>query len=93
MNKKLFICILAAGSIAAVAMTNLNIVSNQKDLSNLTLANVEALAENENGPKPSCFWHAEKLTCPNGRTIDRSVCVSDGDGNSCDCGAVTHSCP
>ena len=44
MNKKKFFGLLAAGLIAAVATTNLNLVSNEKGLSGASLANIEALA-------------------------------------------------
>ena len=49
MNKKKIFGLLAAGLIAAVATTNLNIVSNEKGLSNISLANVEMLAYGESG--------------------------------------------
>ena len=45
MNKKKIIGLLAAGLIAAVATTNLNIATQESGLSEVSLANVEALAQ------------------------------------------------
>lgn len=38
---------------------------------------------------PTCKWHTE--ICPNTGTL-REVCLVDGDGIICDCGAVSRPC-
>ena len=54
MNKKKIIGLLAAGLIAAVATTNLNIATQESGLSEVSLANVEALADSEKPPVYNC---------------------------------------
>ena len=91
MNKKIYFGLLAIGAVAVIATTNLNIASNKKGLSEISLANVEALALNED-PIGDCTWIMDTKECPNGDILIRGECRMDGDGLSCSCGAVTHKC-
>jgi len=61
-NKKIFI-FLAALSIAVISAFNLSINTSESGLSNVSLDNVEALAQESNGPK--CI-QVKGLCCSNG---------------------------
>ena len=66
---------------------------NKIVLPNTVLATIEALADGED-PNSSCKWLKETCPKPNWYTPgkEREVCLSDGDGNSCTCGATTRPC-
>ena len=68
MNKKKIFGLLAAGLIAAVATTNLNLVSSEKGLSGAFLANIEALASEDDDYAPSNCWYDIEYT---GNPIDK----------------------
>lgn len=53
------------------------------------LENLEALAENESGGG-SCHWKQMDCTNPNNGSYEG--CLSNGNGNSCTCGAVSRDC-
>ena len=84
---------LAAVIVAVAAIVHVNIVSNREVLSDLLLANVEALANRED-PTGDCKWHKEKCpaSCWYCSGTEREVCLNDGDGNSCSCGDTTRPC-
>ena len=77
--------ILKAAFVAAFAMiAGYGVYNSQKDvvLSDLALANVEALASGEGSG--TCRWKrtADSYGCP------VHSCVANGDGNICKCGSV-----
>lgn len=77
--------IIFAALVVAVAFAGYNRVQSQNEkstLSDLALANVEALADNESST--SCRW--SRVQDSSGCTYHN--CVSNGDGNSCTCGAT-----
>ena len=84
MKKKIFggIAVLA---IAVVAAWNVNVNSRTNGMSDVMLANVEALAQESTG---SCKWKV--IQCPFPSNAGYGVCITNGDGVSCDCGSSTH---
>ena len=56
----------------------------------ILLSNNSASAQGreEVGGELTCKWAGQ--TCTTG--VEREVCLSDGDGNSCTCGTVTRPC-
>lgn len=76
MKKKIF----GAAIIAAMAVAagwNFNQSKNETQLSDLTMANVEALARNESGEKKSCFRSITKAP------DDGSLALSARDCSDC----------
>ncbi|MDR1582346.1 MAG: NVEALA domain-containing protein [Prevotellaceae bacterium] len=73
MKKKIFggIAILA---IAAVAVINVNLSSKSNDLSSVSLANIEALAQNAK----KALAYEETSECPNGCYPNGSGCYCNG---------------
>jgi hypothetical protein len=84
--------------IAAVAAWNVNLGSKNDQLSGISLANVEALADgdtenkdkdkDEDEDSDKCKW--KNIQCPFPSKAGYGVCVSNGDGVECRCGATTH---
>jgi len=73
--------------IVAVAVWNVNLSSQTKGMSNIMLANVEALAgESSDG---SCKWKQVSCGIFSG---SYEACLTNGDGNTCSCGTVTRDC-
>jgi hypothetical protein len=88
MNRK--ILFLIAGAVIAVA-ASWNVsrsTSEEALLSDVTLENIEALA-NENGGSGGCKW--KSLRCSKGSGYYEG-CLSNGDGNSCSCGTISRDC-
>jgi len=91
MKKKVFggIAILA---IAVVAAWNVNLSKHDSGLSGVSLANVEALAQDNGESSPntsgSCKW--KNIQCPFPSQLGYGVCISNGDGVACNCGGTTH---
>ncbi len=86
MNKKI-LCGIGVLAIMTVTVFNLNFNSNENVLSSLTLANVEALAgENDSGHKGWSEDKAETTSYMNGREYKRNViinCYEGGPQSSC----------
>ena len=83
MKKKIFgVALIAAMAVAAG--WNFNQGKNEVDLSDLTLANVEALASGEGGS--SCRWR----TGHSSATGWVAICDSYGVGDNCSCGSVKY---
>jgi len=78
MNRKILFG-LAVLAIAVLATFNVTVSSKGDGLSDLSLANVEALARNENNG--SCKWRSERMT---GGYL--AICDSKGVGYDCTCG-------
>ena len=79
-------------AIAAVAALNVNLGNQGNWLSDISLANVEALAGNEPGEGSggqACYW--KNLKCKDGVNTYEG-CLSNGDGNACTCGSVSRNC-
>ena len=75
MNKK----VMKAAFVAAIAMVSgINVFNAQKSeaLSDIALANVEALAQNESGDF-NCWWDS----------VDYKICYKGGDHLGCPCGS------
>jgi hypothetical protein len=74
MNRKILLSGFAALSIAVVAVFNLGLVSKSSNLSDVSLANVEALAASANGGL------ADEINwlCPNGCYLNGSGCYCYG---------------
>lgn len=69
--KKIFLSSIAALAIGAVAVFNLNIANQDSAMSDVSLANVEALASGENGVRiTTCLGLWGTCTLPSG-TISR----------------------
>lgn len=79
--KKLF-GIIAIAAIAAVAGWNFIQSNNEVELSDLALANIDALAINENVWHEGCTWR----TGHSSLTGWIAICDNWGVGNSCTCG-------
>lgn len=77
--KKLF-GIIAIAAIAVAAGWNFNQSQDEVELSDLALANVEALASGEDGS--NCKWERKK---DNFGCVYHD-CVSNGSGDPCKCG-------
>ena len=91
-----FICLFAIAMIAVgVAVFNLNLDTRGGGLSDVALANIEALAQSEIGDGyGDCFWRSALVICK-GEEMYVSFCVFEGDANGTGCypcGACTHSC-
>lgn len=88
MRKKILAALVVA---AGVAFAGYNVMQSQSDknlVSDLLMANVEALAADESGSH--CKW--KMIDCPGLGTGDYEACLSNGDGNSCSCGSVSREC-
>ena len=86
-----FVCLFAIVMLAiGVAVFNFNLNAQNGGLSNMALANIEALANDENG-SGDCKWKV--IDCPGLGTGDYEACLVNGDGYSCTCGTVTRDCP
>mgnify|MGYP006384698565 CR=1 FL=1 len=75
MNKK----VMKAAFVAAIAMVSgINVFNAQESeaLSDIALANVEALAQNESGDF-NCWWDS----------VDYKICYKGGDHLGCPCGS------
>lgn len=78
--------ILSLVAVAAIAVGYQKYTQAQT-MSDLMLANVEALANNESGNGP-CKW--KRLTDTHGCVYHK--CAEDGDGDSCSpCGSISNS--
>jgi len=90
MTSKKIICGIAVLAIAAVAAVNVT-KSNTRTtaLTDIQLANVEALASGENS-SIKCKW--KRIDCSGFGTGDYEACLDNGDGHSCTCGATTRDC-
>ncbi|MDR2406650.1 MAG: hypothetical protein LBE13_00830 [Bacteroidales bacterium] len=71
-------------AIAAVAVLNVNLNSQSDKLSELSLANVEALAT-----EAASYKWSEERDCPGIGTGHYHACESNGTGNSCSSGGST----
>jgi len=67
--------------IATIVAWNVNVSSKRYGLSDISLANVEALAQGEDGS--ACKWKSVEAACGCGYW---ALCDSDGNGYVCDCG-------
>lgn len=88
--KKLFFCIIAA-ILIAIAAINLNLNSGKSALSDLTLANIEALARNEGGDGGialmDCYGAFSNTVAP----VWYNSCSKVGSGGVYyECGAITN---
>ena len=85
MKKKIIGCFLVL-VIATVAAFNLNLNNNENNMSSLTLANVEALADNENNGNGWTEEKTESTTYMNNKEHKKSVivnCYKGGPNPSC----------
>jgi hypothetical protein len=89
MNKKKILGALAVLAIAAMAAYHVNVNTRGNGLSDVSLANVEALAENE-GSSGTCKW--KNIDCPGWGSGNYEACLVNGDGYSCTCGNVSRNC-
>jgi phosphoheptose isomerase len=97
MKKKFYFGLLAVGSMVAVATTNLKIASNEKGLSDVMMANVEALADNEGDPGIRIYcrctdgniFGGNKQCKTNG---DNAVCAQGEQGGNIDCTTYNSNC-
>lgn len=67
---------------------SLILLSGLLTLNFLILSGSSAKASEEEGGG-NCKW--SPAVCPGGQ-IQREICLSDGTGNSCQCGSVTRPC-
>jgi hypothetical protein len=90
MNRKKIYGFLAVLAIAALATVNVHMNGNKSDLSDIGLANVEALAQNENGggmANECCpIWNITVQTSP---TYSRS-CTTGGQYKCENCNNCTN---
>jgi hypothetical protein len=91
MRKKVLSGLFALALLATAGYGVNQKVKSNANLSDLALANVEALAGGESGGgNGSCKW--KRIDCPGWGTGDYEGCLTNGDGNSCTCGAVSRDC-
>jgi hypothetical protein len=86
--KKIICGSIAVLAIAATIVFNVNLNAQGEKLSDVSWANVEALADGESG-SGDCKW--KSLKCNKG-TGHYEGCLTNGDGNSCSCGSVSRDC-
>lgn len=82
--------ILLAKLIIVLVVVNLLFVSAQKSKLvplSLLVRNIEELVENESG-SGECKW--KNILCPWPGNKGYGVCIVNGDGVACSCGATTH---
>lgn len=84
MKKLLLVSVVALASYATYQVNAVERVVEYIDM-----ASLEALAQNEN-EEDKCRW--SQMSCPK-TDYEREVCLTDGNGGSCSCGAVTRPCP
>jgi len=81
---------LAVLAIAAIAAWNVNFSSKTEGMmSDVMLANIQALAQSEGGGSGDCKW--KQVYCVGGSNIIEA-CITVGDGNECVCGTTTRDC-
>ena len=73
------VAVMSVASFAAITSSN-----QSRELSDLELANIEALT-NEEGGSFNCKW---SYVGKNELGLQRYVCVKDGSGYDCECGDV-----
>ena len=81
MNKKIFISFITVIVFACI-VGNVNVSMKNGGLSDLLLANVEALADTES-TESTCKWKSQESSCECGWWV---LCDSDGCGYDCTCG-------
>ena len=81
MNKKYF-KIVAAVLVVVAAGWNMKQNNSNVGLSDLALANIEALAEGEDGDG-LCNWATREVSAG-----WEAICINGGPGYACDCGDV-----
>ena len=89
MNKNKFFGYLAVFAIAAMAAWNVNVNSQMSGMSVLSIANVEALAQNESGSDKTCYYQIwgvqgatmeDKRYCPG---CEARPCIKWGNPGTC----------
>jgi hypothetical protein len=86
--KNKFLIGIGTAAVAILSAVSVDIALQNNDLSALSLANVEALAQ-EKTDTGGCKW--KNIQCPFPKSnLGYGICITNGDGVSCDCGATTH---
>ncbi|MDR1980567.1 MAG: NVEALA domain-containing protein [Tannerellaceae bacterium] len=88
--KKRILSITFVTTIAVTSAWNIYQTNKEIPLSDLALANIEALANETAGGGSGCKW--KLIDCPGLWTGSYEACLVNGDGNSCSCGIVTRDC-
>lgn len=74
--------------ILAAVMLYLKANTLKSAIADISMENLEAIAQGESGDGGNCRW--EDDTCSDG--THREECLVSGDGNLCQCGAVSRNC-